>query len=334
MMRAPRFWEANLDPRSREAAPVTRWLLSPLAALYAHATERRIRKADPLRLSIPVICVGNISAGGTGKSPVAAALRDHLKQQFPDTRIATLSRGYGGQVRQALKVDFETHTAADTGDESLMLARTGEAWIGPDRAVAGKAMQDDGVGLIIMDDGHQNPGLHKDLSIVVVDSDAGFGNGFVIPKGPLREPVETGLARADAVIIVGPSDAPDALSGFNGPILRTHITPTTTPVAQTYVAFAGIGRPEKFFDTLTQTGNGPADAVPFADHHVYTSRDLAYLRSLAAQYDATLITTEKDFVRLRPDQREGIHTLPVKAEFAEPAALDKLLAPVAERLKP
>ena len=331
-MRPPRFWDRDVDPRSREAAPLTRLLLTPLAMLYAGVTERRIAKTQPLRLSIPVICVGNLTAGGTGKSPVAAGLRDMLKARYPGTRIATLSRGYGGALKGPLKVDVSTHTASDVGDEPLMLACSGEAWIGAYRAAAGQAMEADGVDLIIMDDGHQNPSLHKDVSLIVVDSEAGFGNGYVIPKGPLREPVAAGLARADAVIVTGPGDIPEELSGTALPVIRATIQPTAPLQKQAYVAFAGIGRPEKFFDTLEACGSKPLDAVPFPDHHTYSDSDVRYLNELAKQYDAQLITTEKDFVRLREDQRSGIVTLPIRAEFGDRSALDRVLAPVADRM--
>ena len=331
-MRPPRFWDRDVDPRSCEAAPLTRLLLTPLAMLYAGVTERRIAKTQPLRLSIPVICVGNLTAGGTGKSPVAAGLRDMLKARYPGTRIATLSRGYGGALKGPLKVDVSTHTASDVGDEPLMLACSGEAWIGAYRAAAGQAMEADGVDLIIMDDGHQNPSLHKDVSLIVVDSEAGFGNGYVIPKGPLREPVAAGLARADAVIVTGPGGIPEELSGTALPVIRATIQPTAPLQKQAYVAFAGIGRPEKFFDTLEACGSKPLDAVPFPDHHTYSDSDVRYLNELAKQYDAQLITTEKDFVRLREDQRSGIVTLPIRAEFGDRSALDRVLAPVADRM--
>lgn len=333
-MRPPRFWSGDIDPRSREAAPLTRLLLSPLAALYARTTAHRIRTIKPLKLDIPVICIGNLTAGGTGKSPVVASLRTHLQTRFPRARIASLSRGYGGKLKGPLKVTLDSHAARDVGDEPLMLAASGEAWIGSDRAEAGQAMQADGVDLIIMDDGHQNPGLHKDISLVTVDSEVGFGNGHVIPKGPLREPVAAGLARADAVILTGTANMPGGLESISLPVLHTTIRPVAALQPQSYVAFAGIGRPEKFFDTLEANGAKPADAVPFPDHHVYSKSDLTYLRKLAAQYDAQLITTEKDFVRLRHDQRDGIVTLPIRAEFADTATLDKVLEPVTQRLEP
>lgn len=331
-MRAPRFWDGDMDPRSREAAPLTRLLLTPFAALYAGVTARRIKTAEPLTLDIPVICVGNLTAGGTGKSPVTAALREYLGQRAPACRVATLSRGYGGKLKGPLKVEPTRHTVADVGDEALMHAQNGEAWIGADRAAAGKAMQDAGVQLIIMDDGHQNPSLHKDLSLIVVDNEAGFGNGFVIPKGPLREPVQAGLSRAQGVILTGRAPAPEALQASPLPLLRTEITPLAVPQAGAYVAFAGIGRPEKFFDTLQACGSKPVDAIPYPDHHVYSESDLSYLRALAAKHEAGLITTEKDFVRLRPDQRSGINTLPVRAVFDDTETLDHLLAPVTQVL--
>ncbi|WP_084396024.1 tetraacyldisaccharide 4'-kinase [Henriciella aquimarina] len=331
-MRPPRFWNGDIDPRSREAAPLTRVLLTPLAALYAGVTARKIRQADPAQLPIPVICVGNLTAGGSGKSPVAAGLRDWFSERFPGKRIATLSRGYKGRLKGPLRVDFDTHTAADVGDEALMFAAHGEAWIGADRGEAGKAMAADGVDLIIMDDGHQNPTLKKDLSLVVVDSEYGFGNGHVIPRGPLREPIDRGLERADAVIVTGRTSAPEELNSFREPILRCLINSEGPVMMQALVAFAGIGRPEKFFDTLGALGNKPVDAVPFPDHHAYTRRDLAYLHDLARKNGATLITTEKDFVRLDQEQRKGILTLPVKAQFDAPQMLDQILAPVAERL--
>lgn len=329
-MRAPRFWDGDLDPRSREAAPLTRLLLTPFAALYAGVTARRIRREEPLKLKVPVICVGNLTAGGTGKSPVTAALRDHIARLAPACRVATLSRGYGGKLKGPLEVDPAIHSASDVGDEALMHAYHAEAWIGADRASAGKAMQTAGVELIIMDDGHQNPSLHKDLSLVVVDSEAGFGNGFVIPKGPLREPVAAGLARAHGVILTGGAPAPEALQSLPLPLLRVEIAPVSPPNARRCVAFAGIGRPGKFFDTLEACGEKPVDAIPFPDHHVYSESDLTYLHALAAKHDAGLITTEKDFVRLRPAQRNGIEALPVRAVFDDIETLDHLLAPVTQ----
>ena len=316
-MREPYFWSAGLDPQSRESAPLTRFLLTPLAWLYAAVTARRLRRVQPSKVSAAVICVGNVSAGGTGKSPVVAYIRAYLSQTNTH-RAASLSRGYGGRLKGPLRVLEDTHSAAEVGDEPLMLAQTGESWIGADRAQAGAAMAADGVDVIIMDDGHQNPGLAKDLSLVVVDSRAAFGNGYVIPKGPLREPIAAGLARADAVIVIGPGPLPGALQATSLPIFRARLEAKETPPPHAYVAFAGIGRPEKFFASLEAVGTTVCDAVPFPDHHRFSANDLSYLRQLASDNDAHLITTTKDYVRLPPDQRQDILTFPVEILFEKP----------------
>ena len=329
-MREPHFWSRHVDPKSREAAPLLRFLLTPLAALYAGVTRHKIKTAKPEKVGATVICVGNLTAGGVGKSPVVAALRQHISDTH-NLRVASLSRGYKGRFKGPLHVDPDIHTASDVGDEPLMLARHGETWIGADRAAAGKAMTEDGVDIILMDDGHQNSGLHKDFTFIVVDSKAGFGNGFVIPKGPLRERVEEGLSRANAIVLMGNDIPPDELAKSSLPVIRGTIQAAEKPPEGKYVAFAGIGRPEKFFDTLTEIGVEVCDAVPFPDHHAYSSADLTYLRRLAEDHEATLITTEKDLTRLNADQAHGIESLPIEVQFEPQDALDKLLADVIKR---
>ncbi|GAB5457563.1 MAG: tetraacyldisaccharide 4'-kinase [Henriciella sp.] len=323
-MRPPYFWNADLDPRSREAAPLTRLILTPFASLYAAVTARRIRKTIPEKTDACVICIGNLTVGGVGKSPVVAALRLRLMEQT-DLRIATLSRGYKAQLSGPLKVDLKQHTASDVGDEPFMLAQTGESWIGKDRAAAGKAMAADGVNVIIMDDGHQNPGLHKDLSLIVVDAVSQFGNGHVIPKGPLREPIAVGLARTDAIILMNDGPIPEEIDQTVLPIIKARLKPTSSPPQQPYIAFAGIGRPEKFFDTLRACGADLIDSIPFSDHHAYTDADMTYLRKLAKENAATLITTEKDYVRLSDKDRTDVLFLPVSAQFENIELLKRLL---------
>ncbi len=330
-MRPPHFWSAQTDSKSRDAAPLTQLALTPFAWLYATITARRIRLTAPQRVNAGVICVGNLTVGGTGKSPIVAALRARLTQ-ISGRRVASLSRGYGGRLKGPCRVDPTQHSAADVGDEPLMLAQSGESWIGADRAAAGYAMAADGVDLIIMDDGHQNPGLFKDISIVVVDTDAGFGNGHIVPKGPLREAARTGLARADMVVQLGSGDPPQAVQEAGRPILHAQIQTRGKVGKGRFVGFAGIGRPEKFFDTLGQTGMDICDTVPFPDHHVYSDRDMAYLRRLAQDHNAALITTDKDFVRLRQEHREGIRTLGIDVTFSDTAELDRLMKPVLNRL--
>ncbi len=326
-MREPRFWSAGLDPKSREAAPLTRLFLSPLAWLYASVTARRIRLANPLRLDARVICVGNITAGGTGKSPIVIYIRDYFANHL-GCHAASLSRGYGGKCKGPLQVRLDNHRSDHVGDEPVMLAMSGDSWIGADRAAAGQAMQADGVEIIVMDDGHQNPSLAKDLSLVVIDSQTGFGNGHVIPKGPLREPVAQGLARADAIILMGTGPVPPAVTQLQKPVLRAHLVARHPPPKGALVAFAGIGRPEKFFDTLTALGARVEDAVPFPDHHRFSDKDLHYLHRLAGDHNAQLVTTDKDYARLSPAQRAGILTFPVEIQFETPDSFHTLLTRV------
>lgn len=329
-MKPPYFWKAGLDPWSRDAAPVTRQILTPAAWLYAALTARRIKTTLPRKVGAVVICVGNLTAGGTGKSPIVQELRSALASET-SSRVASLSRGYGGSLKGPARVDEVKHVAAEVGDEPLMLSLTGESWIGRDRAEAGEAMSTDGVDIIIMDDGHQNPTLAKDLSIVVVDAEAGFGNGFIIPKGPLREPAHIGLERADILIAMGDGDLPPAVGESRKPVFRARIKPSAAPPSGPYVAFAGIGRPEKFFASLESLNCDVRDAVPFDDHHPYRSDDLAYLRSLAKDHAAQLITTEKDFARLPQEQRSDVLTLPVTVEFDDRPGLMQILLTALER---
>ena len=221
MMRPPHFWSADRDPQSRAAAPLTRALLTPFSTVYQAITARRIANGPHSKLSAPVICVGNITSGGSGKTPIVQALRQQLLDK--GLRAASLSRGYGGRLKGPVAVEAGTHSARDVGDEPLMLAASGESWISRDRHAGGLAMLKAGVDAIIMDDGHQNPQLAKDFSLVVIDSSAPFGNGYVIPKGPLRELPKTGLARADAVILMGDGPVPHAVTASGVNVLRAKL---------------------------------------------------------------------------------------------------------------
>lgn len=323
-MREPYFWNVT-DLRARGSAPALRILATPLAMLWAWETARKIRSIAPADPGLPVICVGNLTLGGAGKTPVSAVVRSRLSLMHK--RAATLSRGYRGSITEPIRIDPGTHTASEAGDEPLMLAASGESWVSKDRIAGAAAMKTAGVDVVVMDDGHQNPTLKKTLSLVVIDAGLPFGNGFVCPKGPLREPVKDGLARADAVILMDEGPVPDDLKGWNKPILRANLTPVAELPKGRYVAFAGIGRPMRFFDSLkTQTGVELCDGVPFADHHAYVRSDLDHLMRLAADHKAKLVTTDKDFVRLPVDIREHVMRASVVAEFEDVAALDALLA--------
>ncbi len=300
-----------------------RKLLTPAAALYERVLARKLARTRPIDVDAHVICVGNLTVGGTGKTPVVAALRARLAAT--GTRAASLSRGYGGRLKGPLKVDRHLHTAANVGDEPLMLAHGGEAWIGRDRIEAARVMAADGVKAIVMDDGHQSPALARHLSLVVIDSADPFGNGYVLPKGPLREPIQSGLVRADAVLLAGQGDVPEAVIKSGKPVFRFHLAPLQAVPTGPLFAFAGIGRPQKFFDALTAHGAILIDGMAFDDHHAYTAHDIDLLEDIARHHRAQLITTEKDHVRLPPDIQRQVLVFPVAARFENDTGLDALI---------
>jgi tetraacyldisaccharide 4'-kinase len=305
-MRAPDFW--------RERGLMAR-LLAPLGALYGASVAFKARHARPLDPAIPVICVGNLTAGGSGKTPVAIALAEMLRAK--GHRPYFLTRGYGGSEKGPA-LATRGHSAAVMGDEALLLARAAPTIVARDRAAGAKLAREKGATVIVMDDGHQNFTLRKNLSLVVVDAETGFGNGFQIPAGPLREPVAQGLGRADAVALVGDGD-PD-LAGFRSPVLRVHLKADGASFADKKIfAFAGIGRPEKFVASLEAGGATVTGSCFFADHHPYEDDEILQLKAIAG--DAILVTTEKDFVRLTTSQREGVRVLKVAAAFDEPAVI-------------
>jgi len=316
-MRAPDFWDRD-DALSRLGMA----LLSPLSGLYAAGLRYKARHTTPHRVRVPVICVGNISSGGTGKTPIAIAVADAIIARGRNPFF--LTRGYGGQLKGPVVV-ARSHKAVDVGDEPLLLSRKAATVVSRDRAAGADLAIERGADVIIMDDGYQNFTLAKDLSLVVVDGPKGFGNGHVLPAGPLREPVAKGLARADAVIITGDGNPP--LPAFEGPVLRAHIGPAATESwrGQRVLAFAGIGRPEKFFRSLTELGAEIIGARSFPDHHPYTSRELETLKIQARTAKAKLVTTEKDFVRLSETDGEDVAVLPVTASIEPLAVLDRLL---------
>jgi len=317
-MRAPAFWYR--EPGAAAA------LLAPLANLYALGAGIKSRLAKPYRAAVPVICVGNIVAGGSGKTPVALALAKLLEAR----EAAFLTRGYGGREAGPLKVEAYRHRAEEVGDEPLLLARAAPTWLSRDRAAGARAAAAGGAGLIIMDDGFQNPSLVKDFSLVVIDGATGFGNGRLLPAGPLREPVAAGLARADAVVIVGDDATGIAAQLPPGmPLLAARLAPT--PDAEFFagkrvVAIAGIGRPAKFFATLADMGCTVAAHHAFADHHRYAADEIMQICVEAAALDATPVTTEKDWVRLPQPTRAMVQSVPVALEWQDEARVRALLA--------
>lgn len=329
-MRAPDFW---YNPP--QAPGLKARLLQPLGALYAGATARRLAKGQPLRASVPVICIGNINAGGVGKTPTVMALISHLSAKGHKVHVVT--RGHGGRAKGPLRVDETQHSAALTGDEPLLLAPFAPVWVSKDRALGVQAAAEAGAEVILLDDGHQNPGVYKDLSLVVVDAARGFGNGLCIPAGPLREPLDQGLARADALLSIG---APLDQSHFTQtwghaigatPALRGELKPLQMGMdwhGTRVLAFAGIGHPQKFFDTLRAEGAQLIRAEPLDDHQPLSPALIARLEAEAFALDAQLVTTEKDAARLPAHLRPKVMTLVVRLHIEDYAPLDQLLKPL------
>jgi len=315
-MRPPEFW-GGTRLRDRLVARA----LSPFGAIYGTTVAYKAMHARPYRSRAKVICVGNLTVGGSGKTPVVATIADELTRH--KRRPFILTRGYRGSERGPRLVNIECDEASDVGDEALLLAAHAPVIVSRDRAAGAKLAEEHGADIIVMDDGHQNFSLTKDLSIVVVDGEARFGNGFVVPAGPLRERVAQGLARADTVVLMGACIP----LPFNGPVLRARLAPAhlNNTLGQPLVAFAGIGRPEKFFRLLRELGAQLAATRAFPDHHRYSQAELADLRQLARGKQAALIATEKDYARLAPGERSDICVLPVHARFEDEEALARLI---------
>jgi len=309
-MRAPDFWQSR---------GVMATLLSPLGALYGASVALKARLAKPYDPHMPVICIGNLTAGGSGKTPIAIAIANMLRAR--GRKPVFLTRGYGGSERGPA-LAARAHSADLMGDEALLLVRAAPTVVARDRAAGARLAAEKNADVLVMDDGHQNFSLRKTLSLVVVDAQTGFGNGRMIPAGPLREPVVQGLARADAVILVGDGD-PD-LCGYAGPVLRARLQADAGALTgKSVFAFAGIGRPEKFIASLEAEGVEVTGSCFFDDHHPYSEEEIAQLKAIAG--DTMLVTTEKDFVRLSVPMREGIRAVKAVAIFEDAAALEALL---------
>ncbi len=295
-MREPAFWWQ----------PGTGGLLQPVAAIYGAIAAARMHWRGR-RAGVPVICLGNLTVGGAGKTPAALTVA-HLLHAAHE-RPFFLTRGYGGRLSGPLRVNPAIHHSADVGDEPLLLARLAPTIVARDRAAGAQFAQFAGASIIVMDDGLQNPALAKNLTIVVVDGRRGIGNGRVIPAGPLRAPLGTQLDRAQVLLVVGPADgAADIIKRAEQRGMTTfhaRLEPDRAIIAaigkRKVLAFAGIGNPEKFFATLTEAGIAVADRVGFDDHHRFTAAQAQDLLARARAANLMLVTTEKDLMRLSGD---------------------------------
>lgn len=320
-MRAPGFWYRKPGIWSA--------LLWPLGHLYALSTKRRLHYGSRATVGVPVICVGNINVGGTGKTPTVIDLVERLTKLGMTPHVVT--RGYGGRLTGPVEVDLKIHSSDDVGDEPLIIAPFAPVWVSADREDGANSAVAAGASIVVLDDALQNPSLHHDLTLIVVDAERGFGNELVMPAGPLREPVSHGFERGDLLLSIGPDSAQRT---FTPPLpdhldhLRAELVPVETGMdwpSMKVVAFAGIGDPGKFFQTLRNLGADLVGTHALDDHQKLERTLLHRLLHEAERKGAQLVTTEKDAVRIPEDLRSAFFSLPVRLVYENPDALDDTL---------
>lgn len=324
---SPAFWYP--DSESGKTCRISELSLAPIASLYQFAHKINYASKSPYHASVPVICIGNITMGGSGKTPVAISIMELVKSLGFAQNPAFLSRGYGGLNTHPALIDLELYDYTDVGDEAILLAAHGPTVTAKKRGRGAKYAERKGFDALIMDDGLQNNTLAKTLSFCVIDGKTGFGNGKTFPAGPLREPPREGLAKCDAVIIIGEDRQNIAATiPADKPVFNAHIIVSDVPdKTANYVAFAGIGHPEKFKATLESLGLKLTDFIPFPDHHSFTENDLDKLAQAAKTHNAALLTTEKDMTRLPRNfiENNNVKALPIKIEWQDRAALEAFL---------
>lgn len=308
-MKTPEYWQTDSFLSK---------LLAPISVFYGFITQLRLKFHKSPKVDVPVICIGNITAGGTGKTPVSLAIARMLINDVYHPFFIT--RGYGGKIKNVI-VNNKKHTPKDVGDEPLLLSKIAPVAVNPNRYKAAKLAIKEGADLIIMDDGFQNPSLHKDLSFLVFDGSYGIGNGKIIPSGPLRETFEDGIKRADALIIMG-EDKHKLAKRTKLPVFFAHIeAPQTVLGKRDIIAFAGIGHPQKFYQTLKEQGFNLIKTFDFPDHHFYNKKELENIIIEAQRLNADIYTTGKDFVKIPHSQQNRIKVLEISVVWEKPEAL-------------
>ncbi len=318
-MKTPHFWQSK---------NIISTLLLPFSWIYFCISKICYKRIVPITLPIPVICVGNLTAGGAGKTPVALHIGELLKRK--NINGVFISRGYGGSQKSAILVDTKKHSAAQVGDEPLLLAQILPTIVGKNRIEAANLAIAQGAQVLVMDDGFQNPSLAKDLSFIVVDRRLSFGNERLLPAGPLREPVRTGLKRADAVIIINPANfMPTSLPDIPFLLARSQAKSSMLALKdKKIIAFCGIAVPQKFYYMLKNAGAEIIEKISFADHYHYTQKDLHQLRKKAKEHDALLVTTSKDAARIGKEfeqELKGITVAEMELKFENQDKLEALI---------
>ena len=324
-MREPAFWWRK--------AGLASGLLAPAAACYGAIAARRMMRPG-VRARVPVLCVGNFTLGGAGKTPAVIWLAKMLQEA--GERVFCLSRGYDGSLAGPQRVDAHNDRAAQVGDEALLLARVAPSIVARDRVAGAQAAAAAGASVVVMDDGMQNASLAKDFTLAVVDGRRGIGNARVFPAGPLRVPLAAQLTRTGALLVVGDGEgARDVTAAAPGlPVFHGHLQPDPAAIAELKVrkvfAFAGIGDPDKFFAAATQAGIAIAQRQPFPDHHHFTAEEAAGLIMRAEHDGLSLLTTEKDRARMAGEPllaalAAKTHVLPVTLAVIEADELRALV---------
>lgn len=322
--KTPSFWYPNT---SKERKRIKEYVLYPLSAIYRAAHSVNMLMQAEKTVNIPVICIGNMTAGGSGKTPTAIAIHSVIEKELSFKNPCFLTRGYMAQNTETRRIE-DHEPVQDTGDEPKILSSHCKTIISKNRYEGAKLALETGHDLIIMDDGYQNHTLKKDVSILVIDGNTGFGNMKTIPSGPLREPLDSGFKKADAIVFIGndtgniirtiPQDIPVFKARIHAD--RCNINPSTK-----YLAFCGLATPSKFFDTLTNEKLNIVDHISFPDHHPYTESNVNDLIKKAESYDAKLITTTKDIVKIPRQYHDDIDTLPINLLFDNEQAVASFL---------